>query len=105
MSKWLNDLIDEYPTNRSDGAIKRLARIFAQYDDDTMQRATDSYILEGKYFPKVADMKAYVDHALYAVAQQGPEHSDDEILAWEQERGTMPPDAELETDYLEWDDD
>ncbi len=103
MKPWIKDLMDEYPTNRSDVSIDRLERIFEQYDDKTMSQATDLYILAGKYFPKVADMKKYVDHALYAVKQQGPteyekvlQMDDDEIeeldarmLAWEQERGTM----------------
>jgi hypothetical protein len=106
MKSWLKDLLEEYPTNtewsyRSDAAIERLSRIYGQYDDETMRRATDSYILEKKYFPKVSDMKPYVDHALYAVKQQGPEYSDEEILAWEQERGTMPPDSQLDTEYEE----
>ncbi len=106
MKPWLKDLMDEYPTNRSDVSIDRLERIFEQYDEETMRQATDLYILEGKYFPKVADMKKYVDHALYQVAQQDSnprdrhreiQAMDDEeiadldarMLAWEQERGTM----------------
>ena len=118
MKPWLKDLLGEYPTKRSDAAIDRLERIFEQYDEETMRQATDLYILEGKYFPKVADMKAYVDHALYQVAQQDSNPrdryreiqamDDDEIAqldgniqVWEQRRGSMPDDAQLDSEYEE----
>ncbi len=115
MNNWLDDLLEEYPTKRSDGAIMRMVRVFSEYDDDTMRTAVDAYMLEGTYFPKVSDLHPYILHALYAVKQQGPteyekilQMNDDEIaevdarmLAWEQERGTMPDDTQLDSEYEE----
>lgn len=119
MKAWIEDLIDEYPTKRSDGAIVRLARVFRGVPDSTMQAAVDSYMLSGQqFFPKVSDLAPYVREAQeqargpepYAqvkrvrygrwLGESGEYHSDEEILRWEQARGTMPADNLLDT---EWD--
>lgn len=115
---WLEDLIDEYPTNRSDRAIVRLARVYRDETDTVMQAAVDAYMLAGeKFFPKVGDLAPYVREA--QEQERGPEpysqvkrvrygrwlsesgeyHSDEEMLRWEQERGTMPPDELLDTEW------
>ena len=105
---WLNDLRDEYPTKRSPEAQARLFRIFRHYDTDTMQAAVDRYMLEQRYFPKVGDLKPYVDVAaedargksyqaifdgqvIYGrwASETGKFYSDDVIHAWEVARGTM----------------
>lgn len=118
MKDWLDDLLDEYPTNRSDNAIARLVRVFRDVDDETMQAAVDAYMMDGnEFFPKVASLAPYVQAAQeddrgpvpydqirrvhYGRWQSviGEHYSDEEILAWEQRRGTMPPDDELGTEY------
>jgi hypothetical protein len=123
MKDWIKELMDEYPTGRSDAAIDRLARIFGEYDDSLMQRAVDAYMLKSEYFPKVGDLFPHVQHAQYQVKQQDimkpgieaknkwgtrfwlslgiGDKDDAEILAWEQQRGTMPPDDQLESEWLE----
>lgn len=117
---WLEDLIDEYPTNRSDSAIERLARVFSEVSDETMQAAVDAYMLAGeKFFPKVGDLVPYVKEQQeqdrgpedYDDIQQvkygrwrsltGEHYTDEEMLRWEQERGTMPDDDELGTDWAD----
>ncbi len=115
MKDWLKDLKDEYPTRRSNNAQVRLARVYGQYDDSTMQAAVDAYMLRERFFPKVGDLRPYVDAVLEAergedapleVKRQihaarmrklrdGIEYTDDDMYAWEVARGTMPalPDA------------
>ena len=106
MTTWLEDLIDEYPTKRSDKAVARLARVFSEFPQDIMRRATDEYMLNETWFPRAASLRPYVKLAEEAtrgdvryndIAEQGRRYSDAEMLAWEQERGTMPPDDELAT--------
>lgn len=116
---WLADLLDEYPTNRSDKAVERLARVFQDEPDSVMQPAVDAYMISGqKFFPKVGDLAPFVresqeqargpepysqvKRARYGrwQSETGEHYSDDEILRWEQARGTMPSDEFLDT---EWD--
>ena len=112
---WLNDLMDEYPTNRSDNAIIRLARVFADTPAAVMQTAVDTYMKDGnKFFPKVGDLSPYVKaveewqgRALVLSTEQSYERGmvpvhrkldgvdkdalDAQIALWEVARGTMPP--------------
>ena len=74
MKDWLKDLMEEYPTGRSDKAIKRLVRVFAEVDDITMQRAVDRYLIRERFFPKVADIRPYVEAAPYDINEQGLIH-------------------------------
>lgn len=74
MKDWIKDLIEEYPTGRSDTAIKRLMRVYAEVDDITMQRAVDRYLVHEKFFPKVADLRPYVEAAPYDIDEQGVIH-------------------------------
>lgn len=105
--EWLADLIDEYPTKRTDSAIRRLVRVFSDYDNDVMQAAVDVYLLNEKYFPKVGDLAPYVKQAAedargdisYSELEQQWRYTDSEMLVWEQERGTMPEDELLNTEY------
>ncbi len=101
---WLDELIDEYPTKRTDRAIERLGRLFKEIPQRIMEVAVDKYLLEQSFFPKVGDLAKYVQWAKrirpYEIASQV---ADEELLRWEQERGTMPADEILVTDYLEWD--
>jgi hypothetical protein len=61
LATWLDDLLDEYPgTKRSDQAIARLARVFRGETAEIMQAAVDSYLLERRFFPLVADLAPYV---------------------------------------------
>ena len=115
MNNWLDDLLEEYPTNRSDGAIMRMVRVFSDYDNDTMRKAVDAYMMEGKYFPKVSDLHPYILHALYRVEQQDMEKDketpedrearlkveDEKYLRIEQAAGSMPDDAQLDSEYEE----
>lgn len=107
---WLNDLMDEYPTNRSDDAISRLGRVFADVPAGIMQSAVDAYMRDGnKFFPKVGDLSPYVTklqewQPQEWAAEQWHEwnmlqlrrqikHSDEQMAAWEVARGTMTADA------------
>ena len=104
MTTWLEDLIDEYPTKRNDRAVARLVRVFAGTPDNVMSQAVADYLLAEQFFPKVGSLRPYVQTAEETargetryndIAEQGRRYSDAEMLAWEQERGTMPPDDEL----------
>jgi hypothetical protein len=106
---WLNELVDEYQNQKiNDTRLFRLGRAFQDEPADIMQAAVLAYVRENKYFPRTADLNPYVLQAHedargripYHQLQQQPRYSDDDILAWEQRRGTMPPDYLLETDYL-----
>jgi hypothetical protein len=99
MKAWLNDLVDEYPTKRTETAIVRLARIYNEYSASIMQAAVDDYMLSEQFFPKVATLKPYVDLAVEnARGRDRIQHTDGEILAWEIERGTMTGDIEAPDD-------
>jgi hypothetical protein len=125
MKAWLSDLVDEYPTTTKDGkpirtqaAIVRLARIYSQYDDDVMQAAVDEYMLHEEWFPRISSLRPYVKRAVedarsvnmppadnaglnevrMAKLRTQLEYSDDFILAWEIERGTMTGDIEAPED-------
>jgi len=102
MKDWLEDLLDEYPTKQSDKAIARLVRVYADTADPVMRRAVDQYLLHERFFPKVADLRPYVDQAIeesrgmeYANAGERFAATDADLYAMEVERGTMPPMDEL----------
>lgn len=109
LANWLNELIDEYDTQKiNDGRLLRLGRAFKDEPPDIMQAAVLAYVRENKYFPRTADLNPYVQiarennrgHLPYHQIQQQPRFTDEDILRWEQQRGTMPADALLGTDYL-----
>jgi hypothetical protein len=67
---WLEELADEYPTTdrngkplRSDAAIRRLAAVFAEEDPAVMLEAAYAYISGGRFFPRVAELRPYVERA------------------------------------------
>jgi len=115
--KWMEDLMDEYPTNRSDRAIARLTRTFADKEQDVMEKAADLYMLAGnRFFPKVSDFVDYVKEAEGQVnnwgyywgkqirqAKEGEDYTavDDAILEWELANGHMRPLAEIEREIKE----
>ena len=120
MKDWLEDLLDEYPTDqRSDKAIARLARVFSELPDGIMRSAVDRYLLNEKWFPRVADLQPYVAQAAedgrgsipladegavirygrFISAESQP-YTDDDLYLFEVERGTMPALDELH-DYWE----
>lgn len=62
--KWLEDLLDEYPTNRTESAIKRLAAAFANEETAVMGAATMAYMRDGnEFFPKISTLSNYVKMA------------------------------------------
>ena len=107
LPQWLLDLKDEYPSKRTPEAQARLYRVFKQYGNEIMQAAVDRYMLEQKYFPKIGDLKPYVDVVLednrgrsyddlgtngqvsYGrwPSETGQFYSDDVIHDWEMARG------------------
>ncbi len=109
--QWLKDLMDEYPTNQSESSQIRLGRIFSEHEPDIMQAAVDEYLLNEKFFPKVSTLKPYVDWALeqargvksYRQLEQDGQliFSDEELLKFEQERGTMPSGESVGSEWLE----
>ncbi len=116
--QWLEDLMDEYPTKTKDGkelrsesALVRLGLIFNKNEPDIMQAAVDEYLLNEKFFPRVATLKPYIDWALeqargvksYRQLEQDGQliFSDEELLKFEQERGTMPAGEAVGSEWLE----
>lgn len=124
--KWLVELMDEYAhfsEKRSDAAIARLARIFGIYSPAVMSAAVDKYILQNErgYFPTVGELKPFVDSVVETIERMPNdptpaerrrwhevqmaklrvrfEHGDDEIMAFEQRRGTMPTDENIGSEY------
>lgn len=104
MTDWLAELLDEYPTKRTDAAINRLVRVYGDVPDSIMLKAVDSYMLDGHFFPKVADLRPFVreaqenargDKAYEAIVQQ-VKYTDDDIMAWEIARRSMPTLVEIE---------
>lgn len=102
---WLEDLLDEYPTARSDAAISRLMRVFADVPAGVMRTAVDAYMRQGSFFPKIADLRPFVDTAQQRAINEGwPDgnphggYSDEFMYQWELERGTMRPLAEIEAE-------
>jgi hypothetical protein len=107
MLDWLNELIDEYSNQKiDDKRLLRLGRAFSAESAEIMQDAVLSYIRENKYFPRTADLNPYVlaanedkrgeikyrdleNQFSYGRFGHGS-YSDDDILRWEQQRGTMP---------------
>lgn len=105
---WLEDLLDEYPTGRSDRAIQRLRNSFASEPHTVMEAAVIVYMRENKFFPKISDLNDYVERAridnntwgarwseLLEAAKKTGDYSrvDDIILEWEVGRGEMPVNA------------
>lgn len=100
---WLDDLLDEYPTNRTDSAIARLARVFADIPDEVMRTAVDNYMRHGQYFPKIADLRPFVDMAQedmrgdwLAAHEPITAYPDIYIYEWEVSRNTMRPLVEID---------
>jgi hypothetical protein len=91
---WLDDLIDEYPTNRTVTAQLRLFRVFKQEGDATMVEAVTQYIRHESFFPRVSSLRPYVDAAKER-ARVKPKADPAVMLAYEQAQGWMPPDDEL----------
>lgn len=101
---WLDELMDEYPTNRTEKAIARLGRVFKDVPDRVMAAAVDKYMAEQKFFPKVSDLTNYVTWAQRDMPYEASAQIiDEQILRWEQDRGMFPDDDRLGTDYLKWD--
>lgn len=101
---WLTDLIDEFSTPKrrpSQARIDRMVRIFRDTPEVVMQTAIDNYIRRAKhaFFPAVSEISPFVDAAQLEY-NSGPRKrsaaSDDEIYAWELQRGTMRPLSEIE---------
>lgn len=110
---WLTELLDEYPTKRTETAVSRLVKVFEDTPDSIMQQATYAYMRHGQFFPKIADLRPFVDAALEddrggvsfsELDQQGQirygGYSDDEMLAWEIERGSMREESKIEAEIL-----
>ena len=112
--KWLEDLIDEYPTNRTDSAIQRLASAFSYEDDALMEWAVEKYMKENQFFPKLSSMNPYVNlakkeagrfstpqEARYDVMLNNARATgdftavDDAILRWETARGGLAEDDSM----------
>jgi hypothetical protein len=109
MSDWLTELLDEYPTERKDGksirtdsSINRLIRVFEDVPDHVMQKAVYAYMRQGVWFPKIADLRPFVNSAVedergdkpYGELDQQLKYggySDEDMYTWEVERGTMRP--------------
>jgi hypothetical protein len=100
-SSWIEILLDEYPTKRSDDAIGRFAKFFGdQYEPEVLAMAVNDYMLAGeKFFPKIPDFVSYVrnaaDRAVVASTRRTDWFDDNDLLAFEQRRGSMPADADL----------
>lgn len=103
LPEWLDALMDEYPTKRTDKAIARLYKVYADMAEDVMSEAAYAYMKAGKFFPKVADLNQYVKEAEEMARgtpfeeSPGRPPTDEELLAFEQARGTMPPTKEHRT--------
>lgn len=106
---WLNELADEYENQHvSDNRMVRIGAAYLDEPEDIMSAAVLAYVRENKFFPKAADLHPYVIAARenargrvpYNQLRQQIHYADADILRWEQARGTMPPDDQL--DYL-WD--
>lgn len=103
MTTWLEDLLDEYPTNRTDSAIARLLRVYSGESDEVMRMAADAYMQAGKFFPKIADLQPFVKAA--QERERGDwnrppaiTYPDDFMFDWEVARGSMQPLAEIGTE-------
>ena len=109
MKGWIKELIDEYPTKRSQVAIVRLVRVYSKYSDETMRLAVDRYMLNEYFFPKVANLRQYVnavledgrgDIAYHAegervrygrwLSQESQAYSDQALYDFELSRDTVP---------------
>lgn len=126
---WINDLIANYHTQivDKDGKVKPayaqrariLQRLFGGRGASVLSAAVDQYILEQKFFPSAAEFRPYIQIAEEQSRGQWPDEQinpimmiramtnaermtlDEQILAWEQSRGTMPGNEQLDTEYLE----
>jgi len=112
---WILELIDEFQhsaNKRSDAAIARMIRVFADVDPDVMVDAVDDFIRERPigFFPTIGELKPFVDRAVERSREielndddrrklydskmkrvrESIRHSDDEILEWEFDRGSIP---------------
>ncbi len=109
---WLDELLDEYPTETKDGrtivsdrTILRLGKAYANESGDVMTLAVTTYIADNQFFPRTASLRSYVENAHAAIDESngrvlGMIYSDKDLLRFEQERGSMPADELLGTDWL-----
>jgi len=99
---WIEILLDEYPTKRSDNAIARFAKFFNdQFTPEVLADAVSDFMLAGeKFFPKIPDFVNYArnadDRATVAGTRRTDWFDDADLLRFEQRRGTMVSDADLD---------
>ena len=97
---WIETLLDEYPTKRTDTAILRMMAAYSTEHLFMMQRAVVEFMKDGnKFFPKVADLAKYVEKVnspdyftdwLAKCKQSGNyQEYDNFMLQWELEQGTI----------------
>lgn len=110
---WLNYLIAAYPQARVDMMTYAvLEDVFQGVEAEVMRAAVRSYVARNKFWPTAADLRPYVEWAEREAAP-GPtleelremhrvkmarlrasiRYSDEEILAWERARGSLPPEG------------
>lgn len=103
---WITELMDEYPTGRSDNAIQRLRAAFANEEKAVMDAAIMAYMRDGnEFFPKISTLSKYVsvarvDNNTWQVQWQAQLDEaratedytavDDAIMQWEIARGELP---------------
>lgn len=96
---WLQLLAVEYAsTKRSVDQQELLAAVYQGEDEELLRKAAIRYLKHEEFYPSVASFRPYVryEHEVrpyLTVKATWP--TDEELLAFEQEAGTMPPNEEL----------
>ena len=106
---WINDLADYYKHSKPAAIqIKMMLKVYADTETPILEAASEAYMMENEYFPSVAAFRPYVDIASqkseYKKIRRVHRYTDDDIYAWELERGTMRTladiAAEIEADRI-----
>lgn len=110
---WLNYLIAAYPQARVDMMTYAvLEDVFQEVEAEVMRAAVRSYVGRHKFWPTAADLRPYVEwaereaapkptleelrrmhEAKMARIRASIQYTDEEILAWERARGSLPPEG------------
>lgn len=91
---WIRYLAGAYPTARITGeTVMVLEDQLGDLSPEILGKAARRWVARSRFWPAPAELREVALGILYdeAPSQQRPEFTDEDLLAWEIERGTMRP--------------